>query len=284
MHQMIISAVRMGGSLLKLSCGLMALSFSAIGAMSASPTNMPPAPASEEKPAQHMNNCEPHNFKVALDVGHTPEAPGATSARGRREYSFNMQLAGRTSAALIKSGFTQTKLITARGIGTSQLMSRVEQANTIQPDLVLSIHHDDVQLVYHKQWKVDGKIHDFSDRFTGYSIFVSGDNRHFDESLVFAKLLGKELIKHGMEYSNHHAEAIPGEGKLLIDSVLGIYRYDHLVVLRFSNAPAVLLEAGVIVNRIEELVLSSPQGQDQVTSAVAAAVMAYCETRHVSRK
>jgi N-acetylmuramoyl-L-alanine amidase len=55
-----------------------------------------------------------------------------------------------------------------------------------------------------------------------------------------------------------------------------VYRYEDLVVLRNTRAPAVLLEAGVIVNRDEEALLSSASYQALVSEAVAAAILAFC--------
>ena len=116
----------------------------------------------------------------------------------------------------------------------------------------------------------------FSDKFSGYSLFVSRQNQYFDHSLTFAKLLGAALMAQGMRYSAHHAEAIPGEGRQLIDSKTGVYLYDNLVVLKFTKAPAVLLEAGVIVNRVEELVLASPEGREHIGAAILEAVSQFC--------
>jgi hypothetical protein len=45
----------------------------------------------------------------------------------------------------------------------------------------------------------------------------------------------------------------------LIDAEAGVYRYDHLIVLHSTVMPAVLLEAGSIVNRQEELELATPE-------------------------
>jgi N-acetylmuramoyl-L-alanine amidase len=44
----------------------------------------------------------------------------------------------------------------------------------------------------------------------------------------------------------------------LVDATNGVYRYDQLIVLRTTQMPAVLLEAGSIVNRKEELELAKP--------------------------
>jgi len=45
----------------------------------------------------------------------------------------------------------------------------------------------------------------------------------------------------------------------LLDAQAGVYRYDQLIVLKETRMPAVLLEAGSIVNRTEELLLATPE-------------------------
>ena len=47
----------------------------------------------------------------------------------------------------------------------------------------------------------------------------------------------------------------------LLDAQAGVYRYDQLIVLKDTRMPAVLLEAGSIVNRDEELLLATPERQ-----------------------
>jgi N-acetylmuramoyl-L-alanine amidase len=142
--------------------------------------------------------------------------------------------------------------------------------------LLLSIHHDDVQPIYHVTWSHEAVARFYSDRFSGYSLLVSRNNKRFDDSLAFAKLLGNELFRRGMRYSSHHAEPIPGEGRQIVDTAAGVYQYNELYVLKFSAAPAVLLEAGIIVNRIEETVLASPEGRGLISAAAVAAMSAYC--------
>jgi N-acetylmuramoyl-L-alanine amidase len=245
-------------------------------AIPAPPEKTPEDAPRYDAPQYGGTGCKPDKFRIALDVGHTPEAPGATSARGVKEHVFNLQLARRIQNVLADGGFVRTSLITAHGIGHFQLVRRIEQANASRADLLLSIHHDDVQDGYHQTWTHDGATHVYSDRYSGYSLFVSRDNRHFDDSLMFARLLGNELAGQGLRYSAHHAEQIRGEGRQLVDERAGVYRYDGLFVLRSSASPAVLLEAGIIVNRKDELMLASPARQDQVGAAVLAAVNAFC--------
>jgi N-acetylmuramoyl-L-alanine amidase len=62
----------------------------------------------------------------------------------------------------------------------------------------------------------------------------------------------------------------------LLNKETGVYSYDQLVVLRKTRMPAVLLEAGSIINRDEELKMGSPERQDIVTGAVVAAAKEFC--------
>jgi len=50
-------------------------------------------------------------------------------------------------------------------------------------------------------------------------------------------------------------------------------------VLRQAQMPAVLLEAGSIVNREEELRLASPEHQALISAAATEAVESFCATR-----
>ena len=46
----------------------------------------------------------------------------------------------------------------------------------------------------------------FSDRFKGYSISVSHLNSHFEASLQFGKVLGRQLKARGLQYTHHYTE------------------------------------------------------------------------------
>jgi len=233
---------------------------------------------------QATKPCVPDDFRMAVDVGHTIEASGALSARGVTEYSFNLKLAQRIEEALRRAGYMHTYIIVTRGTGRAQLTQRSARANSLKTDLFLSVHHDDVQPIYYEKWTHNGGAYHFSDRFSGYSLFVSYRNQFPTESLDFAKLLGAELTSRGMKFSSHHSESIPGERRQLLDPERGVYRYDQLTVLKNTKAPAVLLEAGIIVNREEELVLSSSDRQQLISAAVLAATNQFCGGNRPSQK
>ena len=220
--------------------------------------------------------CDRAKFSIVIDVGHTPQAPGATSARGVSEFMFNLNLAHAVGAILIKAGFPATKVMETSGLGSTQLFDRAARANAIKPDLFLSLHHDSVQPRFLSQWTYEGRSLEYSDKFSGYSIFVASNNTFSKLSLAFATRLSDALLAAGLSYSLHHAANIEGENRTLLDASRGIYSYDGLIVLKQTRAPAVLLEAGVIVNRAEEQLLSTPTYQARIGGAIVTAVTSFC--------
>jgi N-acetylmuramoyl-L-alanine amidase len=60
---------------------------------------------------------------------------------------------------------------------------------------------------------------------------------------------------------------------------LGIYRFDQLIVLKEAKMPSVLLEAGSIINRDEELQMNSPERRDLIVASVSEALGAFCDVR-----
>jgi N-acetylmuramoyl-L-alanine amidase len=241
-----------------------------------------PAARGEEPPAPPAKRsaCARSAFRVIIDVGHTTTDPGATSARGVPEYSFNLKLADAIKQALLDAGFTKTvKMITATR-PYAGLFERAARANDAHPDLFLSIHHDSVPDDLLETWQYQGQTNHYCDRFSGYALFVSNDNGDRAGSLAFGHLLGAALQKRGLHYTPHYTLPLMGRHRHeLLDAAAGVYRYDQLVVLAKTTMPAVLLEAGSIINRQEELELGKPERRLVVADAVVAAVEEFCVAR-----
>ena len=72
----------------------------------------------------------------------------------------------------------------------------------------------------------------------------------------------------GLAFTTHHAERIPGENREWADRNAGVYYFDNLAVLKTAKSPAVLLEAGVIVNRADERTLQEPAMRSAIAGAV----------------
>jgi N-acetylmuramoyl-L-alanine amidase len=205
---------------------------------------------------------------VAVDVGHFLAEPGVASARGRPELEFNRDLAARLGEALAAR---RIRVLVIGADGNMSVLSRRTDAARAA-DFLVSVHHDSVQPHYLEAWLHEGETRLFSDRFAGFSLFVSRRNPDLATSLACASAIGATLRAAGFAPSLYHAEPIPGESKPFADRANGVHYFDNLVVLHTAAQPAVLLEAGVIVNRAEELRMREPQTQRRIAEAVAAGV------------
>jgi N-acetylmuramoyl-L-alanine amidase len=235
-----------------------------------------PAPAAKPDVAQ----CNPATFRMVVDVGHTDDKFGAISARGAREYDFNLRLAKLIEKDLIDAGFSKTVLMITTEAPRAGLFTRARKANGLPADLLLSIHHDSVPDPLLEKWEYEGERRSFSDRWKGHSIFVSKDNGDYKGSLLFGKLLGEQMKARGLQYTPHYTEKIMGSRRrVLVNADAGVYRYDELIVLKDTRMPAVLLEAGSIINREEELLLGTPEHQALISASVTDAVKEFCTAR-----
>jgi len=200
---------------------------------------------------------------VAVDVGHFAAEPGAT--RGRPELEFNRELAALVGDALQARG---VRVLVIGADGDMAVLSR-RTAAARGAALFLSVHHDSVQPHYLEEWTYEDETRLFSDRFAGFSLFVSRRNPEVGASLACASAIGAAMRGAGFAPSLYHAEPIRGESKPFADRANGVHYYDNLVVLHSATQPAVLFEAGVIVNRAEELALRAPGTHGRIAEAVA---------------
>ncbi|GBH28553.1 N-acetylmuramoyl-L-alanine amidase [Burkholderia vietnamiensis] len=209
----------------------------------------------------------PSARSIVVDTGHTPAHPGATGASGRVEYRYNLDLSPAVADTLIAHG--------ARVLRTSADGREIalDQRSTQAPDanLFVSIHHDSMQ----QQFIDAGRQREFH----GFAVFVSERNPHYAESLRCAKSIAEHLLAAGERPSLYHAQPIKGENRPLIDPQLGIHRFDDLVVLRTAPIPAVLVEAGVIVNPDEEKRLAQRDTIQRLGAAIAGGIDACTAAR-----
>jgi len=226
------------------------------------------------------DSCTRSTFRIVIDVGHTLDVPGAMSARGVPEYAFNLQLAREVKQTLVDAGFEQAVLLITGTAPWRGLFERAVRANAMHADLFISIHHDSVPDNLKQIWEYAGQKNEFNDDYPGYALFISHDNADPAGSLLFGHMLGHELERRNLRYTPHYTLALMGHRRrILVDAEAGVYRYDQLIVLRQTRMPAVLLEAGSIVNRQEELELATPERRSLTSAAIAAAVANFCAAR-----
>jgi N-acetylmuramoyl-L-alanine amidase len=224
---------------------------------------------------------------IALDVGHVPKIPGqecthatpcasgATSARGVPEYEFNLKLATSIKDELVRTGFLSTHLMVPAP--NSSLQMRVDRAAALHADFFISIHHDSVRGQFLQPWAFEGRTNWYFDDSRGFSLHVSTRNVRYHESLGLARAIADQLIANGLHVSTAHELQKPFGARMpYIDPARGIYRRDALHVLTHAKMPAVLLEGGTIVNRDEELEVSTTAYRSKIATSVATAINRLC--------
>jgi N-acetylmuramoyl-L-alanine amidase len=207
---------------------------------------------------------------LAIDVGHSLNKPGAYSAHGRTEFAFNLDLAQVVQQTLAGQQ-VETLLIGADG-AMDHLTDRSAAAGNAGASLFLSLHHDSAKPRYLGRWQWQGERRYYTDRFSGFSLFVSRINPEWQASLACATAIGMALKQAGFHSSAHHAKGVAGEAREWANKAAGVYFFDDLVVLKNATMPALLLEAGVIVNRRDELKLQQTSYQQAMARAVAQGV------------
>ena len=204
---------------------------------------------------------------IAVDVGHFLKQPGATSARGVPEFEYNLRLSRELAEALRGAGH-RVLLIGDDGLA-EDLGRRAPRAADM--DIFISIHHDSVQPRYLQAWEYEGATYWYApDPFAGFSLFVSRLNPHTAASLKCASAIGAALRQSGFRPALYHADPVLGENRPFADEANGVHYFDNLAVLRTASIPALLFEAGVIVNRDEELRMRDPAVRKLMVDAIVA--------------
>ncbi len=197
--------------------------------------------------------------EVAVDVGHSHNKPGVISVTGIPEFEYNRTLAFKVRDLLLASGL-RVRMIGERG-DFDELATRTQAARGA--DLFVSIHHDSVQERYLP----------VADKFSGFSLFVSRNNPQVEKSRECASAIGAEMLKAGYTRSLYHADPVLGESRPYADEAHGVHYFDNLAVARTATMPALLFEAGVLVNRAEEARLARPETQAAMAAAIAQGVV-----------
>lgn len=207
----------------------------------------------------HLSSAT-HAADLAIDIGHSLVRPGARSASGRGEFELNRALAISVDSKVRGAGIG-TRLIGAEG-NTNRLQERTAYAAGDR--LFLSLHHDSIK----QEWMPRAS------EFAGFSVFISRKNRFPAKSLACAQLIGQQLVAAGFKPSRYHAIEVQGEGRPFANETLGVHWFDDLIVLKTAEQPAVLVEAGVIVNPDDELRVTSNSGREAIATAIASAAVA----------
>ncbi len=205
--------------------------------------------------------------RVIIDAGHGGKDKGAKGSRSQ-EKKINLVIAKKLGEK-IKMNFADVSVIhTRRSDITLSLPERAHIANVQRGDLLISIHCNALK---------EKEIY-------GTEIYVVGNMEEGQLSNVFHR--ENEISESSLDQLQNYGDAFQGyslEFAAKIDrefrdyagrKSLGIKR-EPFIVLRASNMPGVLIEAGFLTNSEEETYLLSDSGQEQIAEAIYRAFVEY---------
>ncbi|MDA3851743.1 MAG: N-acetylmuramoyl-L-alanine amidase [Spirochaetaceae bacterium] len=249
------------------------------------------------------------NFIVLIDPGHGGMDSGAING-GITEKFLNGEVAYYLGESLAKQGFQVIFTRNSRDMDTTMgLQERVNLIERINPDIILSVHHNSNP----------------SNQPLGYSLYWSSYRPWLDQTDIFVKRAGilypwvREEIRNNITYvyyqDNTGLHEINGDNSYSIEDhspitialesyELALFINKHLHdldfisaqnmsgknepiidmenrVLRLNKHIAVLVECGFMSNQVELQSLIIPTNQQAMAESIAAGLMEYLIFRDV---
>ena len=206
-------------------------------------------------------------LKVIVFAGHT----GTDGNRGVKSRSgiFEIEYNDLLSKKLVS---LQDKNIEYIFIAASEKVSLEERpglaAKKYKADLILEIHHDSAQPGdIDECLKSNDKKSPDCDEMSGFSVFFSSESKESTVSKDMALKIGKSLRNAGFKPNLYHAKKITGESRKVISEPDAVYDVPFYI-LKNSDIPAILIEAGVITNPFDEKDIKNPSYHSRFAKAV----------------
>jgi len=228
----------------------------------------------------HAQNNKP--FTVVLDPGHGGKDPGN---RGNSYYEkkIALSIALKTGELLkkekgVKVVYTRTtdRYITLNG--------RANIANKAKADLFVSIHCDAHNSNAYGAGTFVLGLHRNQDNFRisqkensvifledNYEQEYDGFDPNNPESVISLVLMQEDYLNQSIEAANHIQQSFVKNLKRKNRTV----KQAGFLVLRNTYMPSVLVEAGFLTNAKEGAYLNSKRGQNEISRAIAKAIMEY---------
>ncbi len=180
-------------------------------------------------------SLKPHIYKVVLDAGHGGKDTGAIGYAGTYEKKLNLDITLKLVELLKDEPNIQIYLTRESDVYIS-LIDRINYANSLNPDIYLSIHHNSLP---------------YNSTINGYETYYGRDY-----SLSLANIVHKHLLESTGFINN------------------GIEKADFRVI-RYTHMPAALIEVGYLSNRYEEQKMLVPKFQDNVAMSLESSIKEY---------
>lgn len=201
---------------------------------------------------------------ILLDPGHGEQDPGTQGYRGTKEKHMTLDLSARVAKRLRAAGFET--LLTRRDDTYISLEDRVEQANSSDADLFVSIHFNalasrtpagiETYCLTPAGLSSTNKI----GKRLGLGDFGEEAGNRFDaQNMLLAYLVQQRLLRRIPKAEDR-----------------GVRRA-RFKVIKDNERPSILIENGFLSNPTEEKRILSPAYRDVLATAIAEAIQSYAK-------
>lgn len=213
---------------------------------------------------------------IVIDAGHGGKDPGAPGASGRAiEKDVTLQLAREVRDELARRGRLRIAL-TRDGDTTLTLEDRAAIARRLGASLFLSIHADSAANAAAR----GATFYSLSEVASDADAALLAERQNGEEAVAseadgsVRALLADVAARDEMAASADFAVRLLREAEGRVPLRPEPHRFAAFRVLRRSNAPAVLFEAGYMSNAADEAMLLDPVQRGRIAAALARAIEA----------
>ena len=216
---------------------------------------------------------------IVIDPGHGGNDPGAMGRRSHvKEKDLTLRLARKLKALLEDGGI---KVIMTRDSDTFiPLPRRSEIANRSGADLFVSVHINASRARSMRGFECYYLSNATDDNARALEAFENGSLKMGEAaSAEHSRPLDKTLWDMTLTENRLESAELAGSICNSIDESLTMgtrgVRTARFYVLKHTNIPAVLVEAGYVSNKYEELKLKDPEFLDRIAESVAQGILRY---------
>ncbi len=194
-------------------------------------------------------------MRIVIDPGHGGKDPGALGINGLKEKEVNLAVS--LFLNILLEDYDLEVFLTREEDYDVELAARVNLANSLKTDLLLSIH-----------------CNSFPDpKAKGVEIWHShlGEfgNKYYKEAQEIARIIQKELVL-VTGFSDRGIKT-----KLMENKNSAFWGQDYFYLLRKAHCPALIVELGFISNPLEGVVLNDPPFQKKMAQAILKGLVGY---------
>jgi N-acetylmuramoyl-L-alanine amidase len=213
-------------------------------------------------------------FNLVIDPGHDVDDPRANRVWEEfSEFELNDNFVERLRSR-VSAGLPRLRASLSRERDEAlPLPERVRAIAAKKPDLVVSIHHDNVRWSRQNAKRVRGDIVRSCDDHLGFSVYVGTARGNGDEARRAGRFLADGLLAAGR---------LPGRFYAWGDFEHGVYTGDGLYLLRNLTPPTVLVELGYMCNPADLKLVQSRRFAEQQARVFADAIRRYVASSHCS--